>query len=704
MADDPRSPRKPHEYGLLTNGLTKGHMNSEYFTQHPCKQTEFDKLYQYSKPQKLALRKRIAKSGRCQPGKTIVSLFPILDWLPKYEWKKNIINDIVSGFTVAIMHIPQGMAYALLGGVPPIVGLYMAFFPVLLYVLMGTSRHVSMGTFAVVCMMASKSVVMYSEPLSTTHQMINWTDMNSTDPVVVPTNNNSTGYTPIQVATAVCFVVGIWQVLLGACRLGVLSVLLSDTLVSGFTTGAAVHVLTSQVKNLLGVKVTRHNGPLKLIYTYIDIFQNIGQVNPISIGISAVSIFILVLYNEVIKPRINKKLPVPLPIELLAVIAGTLVSMYSNLSIEYKVTVVGEVPTGLPEPNLPPLALLPNLLVDGLVIAIVAFSVNMSMASIFARKLNYSIDANQELLASGASNILGSFFSCLPFAASLSRSLIQQTVGGKSQLASVVSCLLLLLVLLLIGPFFEPLPNCILASIVVVALKGMFMQIKDMPVIWRQSPFDGMIWLTTFLAVVLLDIDYGLGLGVALSLICVLIMGQRPQVCRLGQVPNTQIYLDINRYQAASEISGIRIVQVAGGLHFANKEHVRRKVYRLIGEIPDNDTKDIIVKDPTKTYEQTDVQEKTDGDSTTLMLESTQVRCLILDMMSVCFVDPSAIKTLVTMYKDLKSRGLTFCLADCSATVHERMMHCNFFEDFPDSQVFPSVHDAVLYAQQSTKS
>lgn len=701
MADDAKNQRKPNEYGLLSNV----HMNPDYFTRHPCKQTEFDERYQYSKPQKQALRKRIVKCGHCQPGKTVLSLFPALVWLPTYEWKKNIISDIVAGFTVAVMHIPQGMAYSLLGGVPPVVGIYMAFFPVLLYILMGTSRHVSMGTFAVVCMMAGKSVLMYSgsEPPASVLQLTNVTELNGTDPVVVPASNNSEAYTPIQVATAVCLVVGLWQVLLGVCRLGVLSVLLSDTLVSGFTTGAAVHVLTSQVKNLLGVKVPRYSGPLKIVYTYIDIFKNIGQCNPVAIGISVVSILILSLYNEVIKPRIAKKLPVPLPIELLTVIVGTLVSMFCSLHVNYNVTVIGEVPTGLPEAVAPPFALIPNLLVDGLVIAIVAFSVNMSMASIFARKLNYSIDANQELLASGASNILGSFFSCLPFSASLSRSLIQQAVGGKTQLASLVSCILLLLVLLFIGPFFELLPNSVLASIVVVALKGMFLQVKDLPVAWKQSPFDGMVWLTTFLAVVLLDIDYGLGLGVALSLICVLIMGQRPKMCRLGQVPNTEIFLDINRYQAASEIPGIRIVQVAGGLHFANKDHVRRKINRLIGDIAGNKTEDTIVKN-SKAYEKAEITRTANGDASALMVENTQVFCIILDMMSVCFVDPSAIKTLIAMYKDFKSRGLLFCIADCSATVHERMLHCDFFDDFPESQLFPSVHDAVLYAQLSAKS
>nr|CAD7264974.1 unnamed protein product [Timema shepardi] len=458
------------------------------------------------------------------------------------------------------MHIPQGMAYALLGGVPPIVGIYMAFFPVLMYFFMGTSRHISMGTFAVVCMMTSKSVILYSsadEPFDFPFNTSLF-DENSSQPLLVGTAANmssSPSYTPIQVATAVCFVVGIWQLVLGIFRLGVVSVLLSDTLVSGFTTGASVHVLSTQVVNLLGVNIPRHSGPLKVVYIFIDIFKNIQTANLVAIGISAITITILACYNEFLKPRVSKKLPIPIPMELMAVVAGTLVSMFTHLKENYGVKVVGGIPTGLPIPAHPPWALIPKILVDGLVIAIVAFSVNMSMASILARKRNYSVDANQELIASGCSNIFGSFFSCIPFAASLSRSLIQESVGGETQIASVVSCGLLLFVLLLIGPFFQPLPNCVLASIVVVALKGMFMQVKDLPRAWRLSPFDGMVWLVTFLSVVLLDIDYGLGIGVALSLLCVIIMGQRPKVCRLGHVPSTNIYLDITRYQA-SAISG----------------------------------------------------------------------------------------------------------------------------------------------------
>lgn len=633
---------------------------------HPCKQTEFDKLFLYNKPPKPELLKQIEGCLHFHPVKVILGLFPILSWLPNYGWKTDLLSDAVSGFTVAVMHIPQGMAYAMLAAVPPVVGIYMAFFPVLIYVIMGTSKHVSMGTFAVVCMMTSKSVLKYSS-----HNIGGKVEANASNSTSSEVYNiDSDLYSPIQVATAVCFAVGVWQIVLGILRLGVLSVLLSDTLVSGFTTGAAVHVLSSQLKNLFGINPPRQEGALKVVNTFIGIFFNINQTNFMALGISAVTIIVLTIYNELIKPQISKKLPVPIPIELITVIIGTVSSMYLHLPL-YKIDVIGDVPKGFPIPEPPPFSLIPNVLVDGLVIAVVAFSINMSMASIFARKLNYSIDANQELLASGVSNVFGSFFSCVPFSASLSRSLIQQSVGGKTQLASVVSCLLLCLVLLVVGPFFEPLPNCILSSIIVVALKGMFMQFKEVPKIWHESRKDGFIWILTFLSVCVLDIDYGLFIGILASLICVVVMGQRLKVYLLGHVPTTHIYLDMQRYQAAEPIPGIQIVHVAGGLHFANKDHVKQKIYKLLGELP-----------------HPKIEEKT-----------MKVSCVILDMMAVSFIDPSSVKMLLAMYADLESKAIMFCLADCSALVYERLVHCDFFYVYPENQVFPTIHDAVLHAR-----
>lgn len=167
----------------------------------------------------------------------------------------------------------------------------------------------------------------------------------------------------------------------------------------------------------------------------------------------------LVINNDFLKPKIAKKCSVPVPIELIAVVGGTIFSRYLHLQDVYGIKPIGDIPTGFPELELPKFDLISDLIVDGFTVAMVSYTVSVSMALIFAQKLNYEIDFNQELLAMGGGNVVGSFFSCIPFAASLSRSSIQQSVGGRTQLASLISCGILAVVLLWIGPFFEPLPR-----------------------------------------------------------------------------------------------------------------------------------------------------------------------------------------------------------------------------------------------------
>jgi solute carrier family 26 protein len=246
---------------------------------------------------------------------------------------------------------------------------------------------------------------------------------------------------------------------MGTFRLGFLCVLLSSDLVSGFTTGAAIHVLTSQVKNLLGLAIPRRNGIFKIPLTYYDILTHIKDSNLTAVIFSLVTLTSLILYNEVIKPQVSKKISIPIPIELFAIVVGTLVSRYWITSEEYGIPIVSHIPTGFPSPSVPPLELIKDVLIDSFVLAIVAYTISISMAKIFAAKHDYDVDANQELLANGSSNLVGSFFSCAPISCSLSRSVIQEQVGGRTQIASLVNCVIMVFVLLWIGPFFETLPH-----------------------------------------------------------------------------------------------------------------------------------------------------------------------------------------------------------------------------------------------------
>ncbi|XP_053595397.1 solute carrier family 26 member 6 [Microplitis demolitor] len=396
------------------------------------------------------------------------SIVPVSYWIRKYKWRDYVLSDIISGITVAIMQIPQGMAYALLGNVPPIVGIYMAFFPVLIYFIFGTSKHVSMGTFAIVCLMTGKVIASYSTSVNSS--ISNNTLVDSSE--IINNHTVPTVYSPMQVATAVTLSVGIIQLVMFILRLGIISSLLSKSLVSGFTTGAAIYVLIYQMKDLLGLKLPKRKiAHFKLVYTIIDICNVLNYSNCASLIVSAVTISIMMINNELFKPWLEQKCNMPFPIELVAIVSGTIISKYFDLPGQYMIDTVGNIPTGLPKPALPTIELIGNVMVDCIAITMVSYTVTLSMALIFAQKLHYNIDSNQELFAMGLSNIFGSIFSCMPVSASLSRSLIQQTVGGKTQIASIISCSILLIILLYIGPFFEPLPKSVLASIIVVSIK-----------------------------------------------------------------------------------------------------------------------------------------------------------------------------------------------------------------------------------------
>ncbi|GBP73914.1 Prestin [Eumeta japonica] len=443
------------------------------------------------------------------------------------------------------------MAYALLSEIPPIHGLYMAFFPPLVYVVFGTSPHVSIGTFAVACLMAGKVVSQHAAPLETAH-------LNNTN--ITTEVHETTPYTPIEVVSALCFTVGIIMILMWVLRMGALSTLLSETLVSGFTTAASFHVLISQLKDLFGVRVQVQNGNYKNVYTVIELIKNMPNLNWVALTLSVVMCTVVGLNNAFLKTWVSKRSRFPVPIELLVVVAGTAVSKILNLKANYEVSLVGHIPTGLPQPKTPPIDIFRLIFLDACTITMVTYTISMSMALIFASKDKYEIDANQELLALGASNMFGSFFGCAPICASLSRSYIGYQAGSKTHISTVVTALLILCVLLWIGPFFEDLPRCVLAAIIVVSLKNMFMQVTDLSRFWSLSKLDALVWLVTFFITVLVNIDIGLGAGLLASLGTLFCRSQKPYTCLLGRVKNTDLYLDIKRYRANQ--STIRIESI----------------------------------------------------------------------------------------------------------------------------------------------
>lgn len=639
-------------------------------------QDELNHLCKYVKPKRILSNEVSRRCKNIKPIKLLKSSVPLIDWLSSYDWKNNILGDIIAGITVAVMHIPQGMAYAILGNVPPIVGIYMAFFPVLVYFFLGTSRHNSMGTFALICMMTGKVVTTYST------SAISANSTSTENGTFI--SDTSHQYSPVEIATAVTFTVAVIQLGMYVLRLGIISSLLADSLVSGFTTAAAVHVFTSQIRDLFGLgDLPRRKGAFKLILTYVDIFNNFNDINTTAVILSCITILALIFNNEVLKPRISKLCPFPVPIEMLAVVVGTVVSMQMNLADTYGVVTVGDIPVGLPVPSIPPLSLIPNILVDSFVITMVAYTISMSMALIFAQKIGYEVDSNQELIAQGLGNLVGSFFSCMPITASLSRTLIQQTVGGHTQLASLISCAILVSVLLWIGPFFQPLPRCVLASIIVVALKGMLMKVTEFGNFWKLDKTDAGIWAVTFVIVVFFDVEYGLLVGVLLCVVRLLVLAVRPYTCKLALAPGTELYLDARRYKGTVEIPGIKIFHYSGSLNFASRQYFYEKVYKIAELVPRKELNRRL-------------KISCNGETTE---EIKKLRILILDFTALSHVDLAGANAIRNIIDEYCSIGVSVYITGCSGPVYETMKKSNVIEYNENFfAMFPTVADAVHFA------
>uniref|UniRef100_A0A7N8YN96 Solute carrier family 26 member 5 n=1 Tax=Mastacembelus armatus TaxID=205130 RepID=A0A7N8YN96_9TELE len=494
-----------------------------------------------------------------------LNFLPILTWLPSYPVKKYLFSDVVSGVSTGVVQLPQGLAYAMLAAVPPVYGLYSSFYPLLIYIFFGTSRHVSIGTFAVISLMIG-GVVVREAPDSMFY--------------IQPTNGtNATAFVDeeardarrVSVAVMLTTLVGIIQIVLGLLRFGFVAIYLTEPLVRGFTTAASMHVFVSQLKYLLGVKTQRFSGPLSVIYSVKAVFSDITSTNITSLIVGLVCLIFLYVVKD-INERFKKKLPIPIPGEIIVVIVSTGISYGMSLSTDYKVDVVGKIPTGLLPPAVPEFSLLPSLVTDSFAVAVVGFSIDISLAKIFALKYGYSVDGNQELIALGLCNFISSFFRTFAITCSMSRSLVQESTGGKTQIAGLVVSLVVLVVVVAIGFVFQPLPQTVLAAIIMVNLVGMFKQFRDIPTLWRTSKIELAIWLVAFVASVLLGLEYGLLVAVTFAILTVIYRTQSPKTAVLGHVSDTGLYCDVDEYEEAAEYEGIKIFCSNSSIYFANSD------------------------------------------------------------------------------------------------------------------------------------
>uniref|UniRef100_A0A023FTD8 Putative sulfate/bicarbonate/oxalate exchanger sat-1 n=1 Tax=Amblyomma parvum TaxID=251391 RepID=A0A023FTD8_AMBPA len=636
------------------------------------------------------VKRKFLSSCACTPLSLLYSILPVLQWLPRYRVREFLAKDIMAGFTVSIMHIPQGLAYGVLAAAGAINGLYVSAFPAIIYFFMGTSRHVSVGTFAVVSLLSASAVVEMGAIIpgeanqegaanATLRGATSARSFDSLDSDDIPP-------TSMEVLGALAVVVGVVQLLMGMLHLGILSIFMSEPMVSGFTTGAAVQVVVSQTKGLFDISVKRYSGVFQCVYVIRDVVQNLNQTNLVTLAISLTAMLVCAVVHECVNARYKAKLKMPVPIDLLVIIAATAIAYIFEFDTKYGVRVIGYVPTGFPTPTVPRADLIAKLVLNGFVIAIVSFTIALSMAKLFAKRHHYQIDPNQELNALGAANVVTSFLGCYPCAVSLSRSSVQEKAGGQTQVSALIASGILIVVMVAAGPLFRTLPKCILSAVIIVALKGMLFQVKDCVNTWKVSRLDALTWIITFTSVVILDIDIGIAAGIGFSVVTVILRTLVPYVSFLGVVPDTDIYLDVKRYKKAQEIPRVKIFHFSSALYFANRDVFKNSLMEAI--IGNSDETRSLLEDQGK-YNAAD---------------EGSIGAVILDCSACVYIDSSGIETLKEILKELRDSQVVVYFACCSVPTYKVLLRSDILEMFTTPIVFPTIHDAVLHLPPSLRS
>lgn len=469
--------------------------------------------------------------------------FPILEWLPQYK-KAYLAGDFSAGITVGIMLIPQGMAYALIAGLPPIYGLYAALVPNLIYAFTGSSRKLAVGPVALDSLIVASSLAAMN---------------------LVNTNDY------ISMTIFLALFVGVIQLVMGFMRLGFLSNFLSRPVVGGFTSAAALVIGISQLKHFFGLEISTNN----TLKTLKAIIMQISETNfyDLAIGITA----ILVILGL---KKLHKKLPAAMVVVMLSIIG-----IYFFMVNETDVHIVGQIPKGLPGFLMPQVDI--DLLIKAfpmaMALAFIAFAEEMTIAKAVEDKSNeYHTDANQELRALGISNIVGSLFQSFPTNAGLSRTAVNVDEGAKTGIASLVSVIVVGFTLLFLTPFFYYLPKSVLGAIILLAVYGLI-DLKYPKQLWNQGKDEFYLFLVTFITTLLIGISQGIIFGVLFSLLLLVNRISRPHIAILGKIKGMEYFKNLKRFPEDVEVvDEILMIRFDAQLFFANVQYFKKLLLREV--------------------------------------------------------------------------------------------------------------------------
>ena len=481
---------------------------------------------------------------------SIQHYFPILSWLKAYS-PSFLKGDIAAGITVGVMLIPQGMAYAMIAGLPPVYGLYAALFPQIVYAIMGTSRQLAVGPVAMDSLLVAAGLGALS--LTTNAEYV-------------------------ALASFLALFMGTIQLLLGGLKLGFLVNFLSKPVISGFTSAAAIVIALSQLNHLLGIEIPRSN---KLQELFIYLIELGPQTHLLSVLISGLGISFLLI--------VKKHFP-KLPGALLLVFLTTFLAAENNWE-NLGVTLVKEVPEGLPSFVWPKASLsqVYELFPLALTLALIAFMEAISVAKAVEEKekTNY-LNPNQELIALGSANIVGGLFQAFPTTGGFSRTAVNHDAGAKTGIAALFSAAVVGLTLLFFTSFFYHLPTAVLGTIILVAV-GKLIDLSYPKKLWKNNRSEFYVLLFTFSITLFVGIKEGILLGVFTALLYMVYQNTRPHIAVLGRIKNTHYFKNIDRFsKEVTTFPHVLILRFDGQLFFGNQRYFRQQLSRLIKQHPES--------------------------------------------------------------------------------------------------------------------
>ncbi|AED92729.1 unnamed protein product [Arabidopsis thaliana] len=556
---------------------------------------------------------------------------PIFEWLPKYDMQK-LKYDVLAGITITSLAVPQGISYAKLASIPPIIGLYSSFVPPFVYAVFGSSNNLAVGTVAACSLLIAETFgeeMIKNEPELYLHLIFTAT-----------------------------LITGLFQFAMGFLRLGILVDFLSHSTITGFMGGTAIIILLQQLKGIFGlVHFTHKTDVVSVLHSILD---NRAEWKWQS-TLAGVCFLVFLQSTRYIKQRYPKLFWVSAMGPMVVVVVGCVVA-YLVKGTAHGIATVGPLKKGLNPPSIQLLNFdskyLGMVFKAGIVTGLIALAEGIAIGRSFAVMKNEQTDGNKEMIAFGLMNVIGSFTSCYLTTGPFSKTAVNYNAGTKTPMSNVVMGVCMMLVLLFLAPLFSYTPLVGLSAIIMSAMLGLI-NYEEMYHLFKVDKFDFLVCMSAFFGVSFLSMDYGLIISVGFSIVRALLYVARPSTCKLGRIPNSVMFRDIEQYPASEEMLGYIILQLGSPVFFANSTYVRERILRWIRDEPE------------------------------------AIEFLLLDLSGVSTIDMTGMETLLEIQRILGSKNIKMVIINPRFEVLEKMMLSHFVEKIGKEYMFLSIDDAV---------